>query len=105
MNKSILKNIFAYSIMPIGKKRLQVHLDKRMNPQTVLPYSLRILLFFYSGKKPTRLFVAYAYFISRQFLILSPQPHFSMQNSIQIEIKDSILVKTGHYILVQKGLS
>ncbi len=57
--KSILKKTFAYAIMPLGKKRLQVHLDKRMNPQTVLPYSLGILLFFYSGKEPTRLFVAF----------------------------------------------
>ena len=29
-----------------------------MNPQTVVAYSLGILLFFYSGKAPTRLFVA-----------------------------------------------
>ncbi len=56
---SILKKISAYAIMPVGKKRLQVHLDKRMNPQTVLPYSLGILLVFYSGKEPTRLFVAF----------------------------------------------
>ncbi len=28
-----------------------------MNPQTVVAYSLGILLFFYSGKAPTRLFV------------------------------------------------
>ena len=29
---------------------------------------------------------------------------FSIQNPIQIEIKDSILVKTGHYLLTQRGL-
>ena len=55
----ILKWVSAYAIMPVGKKRLQVHLDKRTNPQTVLQYSLGILLFFYSGKVPTRLFVAF----------------------------------------------
>ena len=45
--------------MPVGKKRLQVHLDKRMNPQTVLQHSLGILLIFYTGKAPGRLFVAF----------------------------------------------
>jgi len=30
---------------------------KETNPQTVMAYSLGILLFFYSGKAPTRLFV------------------------------------------------
>ncbi len=55
----ILKWVSAYAIMPVGKKRLQVHLDKRTNPQTVLQYSLGILLFFYSDKVPTRLFVAF----------------------------------------------
>ena len=32
-------------------------MDKERNPQTVLQYSLGILLFFYSGKAPTRLVV------------------------------------------------
>lgn len=45
--------------MPIGKKRLQVHLDERTNPQTVLQHSLGILLVFYTGKAPGRLFVAF----------------------------------------------
>ena len=52
-----MKKNLAYAIMPIGKKMQKVHVDKETNPQTVWQYSLRILLFFYSGKTPTRLFV------------------------------------------------
>ena len=37
---------------------MKVHVDERMNPQTVLQYSLGILLYFYTGKAPSRLFVA-----------------------------------------------
>ena len=37
----------------------KVHVDKEANLQTVWWYSLEILLFFYSGKAPTRLFVAH----------------------------------------------
>ena len=37
---------------------MTVPCGRRMNPQTVVAYSLGILLFFYSGKAPTRLFVA-----------------------------------------------
>ncbi len=36
---------------------MTVPCERRMNPQTVVAYSLGILLFFYSGKAPTRLFV------------------------------------------------
>ncbi len=36
----------------------EVHVDKETNPSTVLQYSRGILLFFYSGKAPTRLTVA-----------------------------------------------
>ncbi|MEY8515960.1 hypothetical protein AALC25_03330 [Lachnospiraceae bacterium 29-84] len=34
-------------------------MDKRTNPQTVLQHSLGILLIFYTGKAPGRLFVAF----------------------------------------------
>ena len=34
---------------------MTVPCERRMNPQTVVAYSLGILLFFYSGKAPTRL--------------------------------------------------
>ncbi len=37
---------------------MKVHVDEGMNPQTVLQYSLGILLYFYTGKAPSRLFVA-----------------------------------------------
>jgi hypothetical protein len=40
------------------QKEIMSNADKRMNPTTVLQYSRGILLFFYSGKAPTRLFVA-----------------------------------------------
>ncbi len=56
--KSILKKVFAYAIMPIGKKDAKVPCEQRTNPRTVLHHSSGILLFFYSGKAPTRLFVA-----------------------------------------------
>ena len=36
---------------------MTVPCERRMNPHTVVAYSLGILLFFYSGKSPTRLFV------------------------------------------------
>ena len=59
-DKSILIKRFAYAIMPIGKKKSQVHEDKETNPRTVVAYSPGILLYFYSGKAPTRLFVVLA---------------------------------------------
>jgi hypothetical protein len=31
--KSILKKVFAYAIMPIGKKKSQVHADKKQIPK------------------------------------------------------------------------
>ena len=37
---------------------MTVPCERRMNPQTVVAYGSGILLFFYSGKAPTRLFVA-----------------------------------------------
>jgi len=43
--------------MLVDKKRLQVHLDKSTNPQTVLHHSLGILLVFYTGKASGRLFL------------------------------------------------
>ena len=64
-----MKKTFAYATMPLDKKRLQVHLDKRMKPQTVLPYSLGILLFFYSGKKPTSTMKIKSFIYSRRIIV------------------------------------
>ena len=44
--KRILQNKTAYAIMPIGKKKSQVHPDEERNPRTVLQHSPGILLFF-----------------------------------------------------------
>ena len=57
--KCILQLKFAYAIMPVSKKRLQVHLDERTNPQTVLQHSLGIFFIFYTGKASGSLFVAF----------------------------------------------
>jgi hypothetical protein len=40
------------------QKGNEVQGEQRMNPPTVLQHGWGILLFFYSGKEPTRLFVA-----------------------------------------------
>ena len=57
---NILKKIFAYAIMPIGKKEIKSPCgQKKRIPRLVWQYHLRILLFFYSGKAPTRLVVAF----------------------------------------------
>ena len=48
----------AYAIMPIGKKKSQLPCGQGTNPRIVLQHSSGILLFFYSGKVPTRLVVA-----------------------------------------------
>ena len=37
---------------------MQVHMDKERNPLTVLQHSQGIILFFFSGKAPTRLLFA-----------------------------------------------
>ena len=42
-------------------------MDKERNPQNVRQYSLGILLFFYSGKAPTRLVVALIVMIVKPF--------------------------------------
>ena len=46
---------------------MTVPCERRMNPQTVVAYSLGILLFFYSGKAPTRLFVVLMVFTVQPF--------------------------------------
>ena len=53
----ILKNITAYAIMPIGKKRVLVHEDKERIPQPCCSTVGGFFFSFYSGKAPTRLFV------------------------------------------------
>lgn len=40
------------------KEMQKFHVNKERNPRTVLQHSSGILLYFYSGKAPTRLFVA-----------------------------------------------
>ena len=57
--KSILKNIIAYAIMPIGKRYKKSNVDEEANPPTVMQHSWGILLYFYSGKASTRLVVAF----------------------------------------------
>ena len=42
--------------MSVGK-RCEYHMKSKTNPRTVRQYGSGILLFFYSGKAPTRLFV------------------------------------------------
>ena len=55
--ESILKTQIAYAIMPVGKKVITSPCGQRMNPPTVVQHSRGILLVFYSGQAPTRLFV------------------------------------------------
>ena len=47
----------CYNAIRQNKKAVISLYGQRTNPQTVMPYSLGILLFFYSGKAPTRLVV------------------------------------------------
>ncbi len=56
MKKHIAKS-FCICYNADRQKDMTVPCERRTNPQTVVAYSLGILLFFYSGKAPTRLFV------------------------------------------------
>lgn len=57
IKKRILPRKSAYAIMPVGKKRLQVHLDKERIPRPYCDTVEGFFLTFYSGQAPTRLFV------------------------------------------------
>ncbi len=56
IKKRILKRKTAYAIMPVGKKVIINPCQKERIPRCVAAHQ-GILLFFYTGKAPSRLFV------------------------------------------------